>query len=144
MKMIATTATLACALLLAGTAAAEDGSGALSATLSGANEVPGPADPDGSGSARITFVEGAENLCFDIAVRDIGAPTMAHIHTGAAGTGGGPPVVRLGTPVGGVARGCVAAPPAVVAAIRANPAAYFVNIHNAEFPAGAIRGQLGG
>ncbi len=29
-----------------------------------------------------------------------------------------------------------------VAEILANPSAYYVNVHNAEFPSGAIRGQL--
>lgn len=143
MKMLATMATAACALAAVG-AAAQSGSGALAATLTGATEVPGPADPDGSGSARITFADGAENVCFDIAVRDIAPATMAHIHGGPAGEEGGPPLVMLAAPSSGTARGCIAAPPATVAAIRANPEAYFVNIHNAEFPGGAIRGQLGG
>ena len=30
----------------------------------------------------------------------------------------------------------------VVADILANPEDYYVNVHNAEFPSGAIRGQL--
>jgi hypothetical protein len=141
MKMLATMATAACALMLAGAAPAPGGSATLSATLSGATEVPGPADPDGSGSASITFADG--NVCFHIVARDIAPATMAHIHGGAAGAEGGPPVVRLGTPTSGEARGCVAAPPAIVEAIKANPSAYFVNVHNAEFPGGAIRGQLG-
>lgn len=143
MKTPATIATAGFALLLAGAATPQDGDGALAATLSGASEVPGPADPDGSGSARISFAQGPENVCFHILARDIAPATMAHIHGGPAGAEGGPPVVRLGTPTSGEARGCVAAPQAIVDAIRANPSAYFVNVHNAEFPGGAIRGQLG-
>lgn len=144
MKALGMIAIGACALALGSHATAQPGSGTLGAALLGSNEVPGPADPDGSGSARISFAAGAENLCFEIVVRDIAPATMAHIHGGPAGETGGPPVVRLGAPTSGEARGCVAAPQAVVDAIRANPGAYFVNIHNAEYPGGAIRGQLGG
>jgi hypothetical protein len=142
MRKFSVIAVATCALALAGGAMAQSGGGGLGATLSGAGEVPGPADPDGSGSARITFVDG--NVCFHIIARDIAPATMAHIHVGAAGAEGGPPVVRLGTPASGEARGCVAAPAEIVEAIKANPSAYFVNVHNAEFPGGAIRGQLGG
>lgn len=143
MKRLGVFAVAAGALALAGAAQAQNSDGALSATLSGATEVPGPADPDGSGSARITFAEGVENVCFHIVARDIGPATMAHIHGGAAGAEGGPPVVRLAAPTSGESSGCVAAPQPIVDAIRANPSAYFVNVHNAEFPGGAIRGQLG-
>lgn len=122
--------------------AAGSGDSGLKAALSGAAEVPGPADPDGSGSASIRFADGAENLCYEIKVSDIAPATMAHIHTGAAGEGGGPPVVALGAPTQGASSGCVAASPAIVDKIRADPAGYFVNIHNSEFPGGAVRGQL--
>lgn len=137
-------AAAACVFTLAGAAAAQGGQSALTAALTGATEVPGPADSEGSGSARITFAEGPENLCFEIVVRDIAPATMAHIHGGPAGAAGGPPVVRLAAPTSGQSQGCVAAPQPIVDAIRADPSAYFVNIHNAEFPGGAIRGQLAG
>lgn len=139
----ASLAVAAGAIALCGfTAGAAPDQPALTTTLSGANQVPGPGDPDGSGSARITFADGAENVCFEIAVRDIAPATMAHIHGGSAGEAGGPPVVDLAAPSSGEAKGCVAAPNPIVDAIRADPSAFFVNIHNAEFPGGAIRGQL--
>src|SRR5207247_3643269 len=60
----------------------------LTATMTGANEVP-PADPDGSGTATFRMIHGAAVMCFTIAVKDITLPaTAAHIHQGAAGVNG--------------------------------------------------------
>ena len=38
--------------------------------------------------------------------------------------------------------GCTTVDPGLVAAIVADPEAYYVNVHNAPFPNGALRGQL--
>ena len=51
-------------------------------------------------------------------------------------------VIPLLAPVNGKSSGAVAAAPALLAAIVANPAGYYVNVHNAEYPGGAVRGQL--
>ena len=40
------------------------------------------------------------------------------------------------------AKGCATASMAVAGAIKKNPAAYYVNVHNTKYPAGALRGQL--
>jgi hypothetical protein len=51
--------------------------------------------------------------------------------------------VPLTTPdAAGKSSGCATVGQPVVAAILANPADYYVNVHNAEFPGGAVRGQL--
>ncbi len=113
----------------------------MTASLTGAQEVPGPGDPDGSGTAEITIVDATDNVCFDIRVRNIAPATAAHIHRGLPGEAG-PAVVPLQPPDDGSAEGCLNAPGALADEIEANPAAFYVNIHNAEFPAGAIRGQL--
>ncbi len=111
------------------------------ASLTGSQEVPGPGDPDGSGRAEITVVDATDNICYDIEVRNIAPATAAHIHRGAPGEAG-PPVVTLEAPSDGDAKGCIAAPGALADEINANPAAFYVNIHNSEFPGGAVRGQL--
>jgi hypothetical protein len=50
--------------------------------------------------------------------------------------------VGLDTPKGGSAKGCKTADAAVVKDIMGNPANYYVNVHNAAYPKGAVRGQL--
>lgn len=114
----------------------------FTASMTGSQEVPGPGDPDGSGSAEITIVDATDNVCWDVNVRDIAPATAAHIHRGAAGASG-PPVVTLEAPTDGSNEGCVSAPGALADEIEANPAAFYVNVHNAEYPNGAVRGQLG-
>ena len=113
----------------------------MTASLTGAQEVPGPGDTDGSGTAEITIVDGTDNVCYDLNVRNIAPATAAHIHRGMRGEAG-PPVVTLEAPTDGGAEGCVSAPGALADEIEANPVAFYVNVHNAEFPNGAVRGQL--
>jgi hypothetical protein len=112
----------------------------LDADLTGGAEVPGPGDPDGSGEAFLDLV-GDGLLCVRVQVRGIGTPTAAHIHDGAPGVAG-PIVVTLPTPTFNAASDCVDVAPEVYADIAANPGDFYVNVHNAEFPAGAVRGQL--
>jgi len=112
----------------------------LSATLSGANVV-GGGDSDGSGFAALTFA--GTQLTYTILVSNVSAPTAAHIHQGAAGVDGGVVVNFDPTFVGGAATGTVTDLDSnEVAAILANPSGYYVNVHNADFTGGAIRGQL--
>lgn len=114
----------------------------LSATLTGAAEAPGPGDADGSGTAHVTLNQGQGEVCFELTVSDIEPAFAAHIHVGAAGVPG-PVVVGLSAPTSGSSSGCVTGvDPELIKDIRQNPEGYYVNVHNAEFPAGAVRGQL--
>ena len=114
----------------------------LTATLTGANEVPA-ADPDGSGTATFRMIHGAAVMCFTIAVKDITLPaTAAHIHQGAAGVNGNIVVPLKAPDASGAASGCVNSSRSLVAAILANPGGYYANVHTTDYPAGAIRGQL--
>lgn len=113
----------------------------LTATLTGAAEVPGPGDPDGSGTATVAVNQGQGEVCFVLTVADIAPATAAHIHRGTAGVAG-PVVVFLVPPTDGTSTGCASADRGLLKAIRQNPEDYYVNVHNADFPAGAVRGQL--
>jgi hypothetical protein len=109
--------------------------------LSGANEVPGPGDADGTGTASLTFDPEQGEICYEITVSNIGEATAAHIHQGAAGASGGP-VVNMDVATNGL-DGCVTGVSRdVMAPILANPSGYYFNVHTAEFGAGAVRGQV--
>lgn len=113
----------------------------LSAALTGPEEVP-PGDPDGSGSAEFTFNPGRGRVCFELEVADIAPATAAHIHLGGPGVAG-PVVIPLTAPTDGSSSGCVHdVDPELIDAIKKNPGDYYVNVHNAEYPPGAVRGQL--
>ena len=113
----------------------------FSTVLTGAAEVPGPGDPDGSGTARITINVGQRTLCYELRVSNIAPATAAHIHEAPADKAG-PVVVPLAAPTGGSSSGCVTLDRDALKEIAKNPDDYYVNVHNAEFPAGAVRGQL--
>jgi hypothetical protein len=114
-------------------------------TLSGSEEVPGPGDPNGKGFATLD-VYNAGLVCYTLKVQAIDAPTAAHIHEAPAGEAGGVVVdlrIDLAERSGNRITYCANAAEDVAADIRANPADYYVNIHNPAYPGGAIRGQLG-
>jgi hypothetical protein len=119
----------------------------LATTLNGAAEVnasgvPNQGDPDGSGVARVTLNQGQGQVCVDITVANIEQPTLVHIHAAPAGRNG-PVVVDFTALISGfTVNGCVSADPALIKQIRQHPELYYVNVHNASFQAGAVRGQL--
>jgi hypothetical protein len=141
---VSTLPALALAGALVGSTAADAVSYRSSATLTGAAEVPGPGDPDGSGTARVNVRVGLAQACFTIRVTGVEVPTAAHIHEGSA-TEAGPVVVSLTAPRNGVATGCTNADPALRPVLRdigLHPRNYYVNVHSQAYPAGAVRGQL--
>jgi len=113
----------------------------LKATLTGSAEVPGPGDADGTGRVTLTLSAGKNQICYELAVSNVGNATAAHIHSGAADVAG-PVLVMLKAPENGSAKDCVALEQDKILDIIKNPDHYYVNVHNADFPDGAIRGQL--
>lgn len=129
------------AMVAVAPSAASAGGRPLATALTGAAERPGPGDPDGTGTARLTLNSGQEEICFTLEVTGIAPATAAHIHEAPVDEAG-PVVVGLAAPTNGSSSGCVAVDRDLVKDIRNNPTDYYVNVHNAEFPAGAVRGQL--
>lgn len=138
MKIFAVVLVLLATPFVAGLAAA-DGSAAGApriTSLSGAESV-GGADTDGTGFAAVTLNVGQQRVCWSITWQDIATPFAAHIHKAPAGVNGGVVV-----PFDPIAGGCTNADPALIQNIIDFPDQYYVNLHNADFPVSAIRGQL--
>jgi hypothetical protein len=114
-------------------------------TIAMTGEAESPAgDGVTTGTATVRLRAGQGQVCYTIATTNGEPAVAAHIHSGATGVAG-PVVVPLGTPdASGKSKGCAGADRKVVASILANPVGFYVNVHTAAFPAGAIRGQLTG
>ncbi len=124
------------------------------APMLGSNEVPGPGDPaSGRGFVDFSIPTTANgDLCYRSTIFRTGEITSGHIHTGAAGVAGDVlvdleigsvwPVTPHGSAQGWNLEGCSPAGDDALAAIAADPVGHYVNLHNAEFPAGAVRAQL--
>ncbi|MFG2649851.1 CHRD domain-containing protein [Streptomyces sp. NPDC048436] len=142
-------------------AVADSGSGSggasFVASLNGANEVPvqgGPAVGDKDGRAlEFVRVEG-DKVSVTVKWRGTGKPTALHLHQGAKGTNGGIKVdftKLLSTKgTGSEATGkshrvtgtVTVDDAALLAELKTNPGGFYANLHTAEFPGGAVRGQL--
>jgi len=133
--------------------------------MSPANEVPAitNADASGSGTATIaltvtkdgggTVTSATANIQITVAGFPAGTTfTDAHIHNGAAGSNAGVFVsaglsageLTLTNGTGSVTKNGISVPADRAAAILANPAGHYFNVHTGLNPAGAIRGQLAG
>jgi hypothetical protein len=133
-------------LAVAGAASAGNGGRPLSTTLAGANEAPGPGDPNATGEADLRLNQGQRRVCFEVSWANVdGTVTAGHIHLAPVGVAG-PIVVPLfsGSFAGTDATsGCVQdVDRGLIKAIRKHPSAYYVNVHSTDFPDGAARGQL--
>jgi hypothetical protein len=118
------------------------------AVLTAEDEVPpcAPAGNDARGVAVFHVVdEAAGTVRWKLVANNIpGNTTAAHIHLAPKGTAGGvvqPLPFTPGEEQGVIGRGTFTNP-ALLAAIRANPQNYYVNVHSSVCAAGVIRGQL--
>jgi CHRD domain-containing protein len=119
----------------------QQGGRPITITLTGAAEVPGPGDPDGTGTVKITLNPGKSQVCYELTVAKIAPASGAHIHEGAADKAG-PPILTLTPPANGSSKECAPLAQEKIMDIIRSPGSFYVNVHNAEFPKGALRGQL--
>ena len=135
----------------------------LHAPLDGSSEVPASGDmselvgdANGMGHAYVFGIDNDEStLCYSLTVKGIqlvpvGEGLAAHIHEGAMDANG-PVVAALAGPEGGTAADCLTegeegkfptGETGIVQRILNNPENFYVNVHNPQYPDGAVRGQL--
>jgi CHRD domain-containing protein len=110
-------------------------------------------DPDGSGVANVRLNSDRDLVCYSIVVRNIGAPTEPAPGVGSAHIHGPLPSHGIAIDLDTVfmstgtstyfARDCVSADTDTIDAVLANPELFYVNVHNVQFPGGAVQGSLG-
>jgi hypothetical protein len=128
------------------------------AELKSANENPPITDAESTCAGTATVTLNPTSVKFDVTITGCPATTainIGHIHEGATGVNGG---VKISTGLaagdltltgGGVTFSKTATPAgppawdaALITAIMANPAGYYVNFHSTAHGGGVIRGQL--
>jgi hypothetical protein len=134
---IALIAALAAAVFAVGASAAM--SPVVSSKLTGGAETP-KGSPNGSGLAVIHLNAAKGTVCWQFSkLKGVTGPNAAHIHKGGKGVAG-PVFIALGGKF--AMKGCATASKSSITAVESKPGAYYVNVHNAKYPGGAVRGQL--
>jgi hypothetical protein len=144
-SMLAAALALAAAIALPAVAAGGAPAVQLSAKLKGNAEVPEPGDPNGRGEAFFSVKPAKRKICFQVSWVKIQQPNAAHIHKGGEDVAGPVKVLLFGgAPPSDIVEGCVKnLKRKLVRRIARRPQNFYVNVHNPEYPNGAIRGQLG-
>jgi len=162
--LILASATIAAlAFLSSNSSASASGAVTFFAVLNGQNECDGGTPPEchhgdlnAYGAATILLIPApTPTVCFGLVVNRLSNVTLAHIHAGASGVNGAIVITLTpaGAPVSGNPNGwggCSSGGDVTageIAAIKANPQNFYVNVHTQGtppngFPNGAIRGQL--
>ena len=135
-----TLATLCAAALVITFVGATPASAAPAIPLNGEQEA-AAADDDGHGF--FTYDVDGTTFCWTLEWGGIDTAFAAHVHKAPRNVAG-PIVIPLsvGDGSGAPISGCTQIDAALATDLAANPKAYYVNVHNAPFPGGAIRGQL--
>ena len=110
----------------------------LGAKLSGKNEVP-KGSRSAHGIVNLTLSTKKRQVCWTFELAGVSKPQVAHIHKGRPGASG-PVFIALGRAY--KTKGCTSASKSSIEAVESHPNAYYVNVHNAKFPNGVVRGQL--
>lgn len=144
-RHVAMIAAVGCAAFLPGSAGAGvSGKVVLTTQMGGKVEVPaGSGDPDGKGFVAVKVNPSKGKLCFGMEWERITDPSAAHIHKAPRGSAGSIKFTLFegttSSPIDGCFRGVKFN---FLNKLATNPEAWYVNLHNSEYPDGAIRGQL--
>ncbi len=116
-----------------------DLSSATTTAVTGVARAPAGAR-NASGRAVISVNASSNELCWTFSqLKNVGAPTVARIYRAAA-----PGSWRYGYPLGHPykASGCIPENSVFLGLLGAKPQEFYVSIHTARFPGGAVRGQI--
>jgi hypothetical protein len=116
----------------------------LESKLSGKKEIPGPGDTDAKGEGAFTVNVPKGKFKYFVEFEDMDDPDAAHIHKGDKANAGPVKIPLFEDEVTqSPAQGVVTdVRERLLKKIAKNPQDWYVNLHNEEFPDGAIRGQL--
>ena len=101
--------------------------------------------PDTGAFGLFSYRIRGDQLCYTLIVRNLTMPAVAgHIHQGAAGTNGPVVIPLVVKPARTFTEITCVTPttPGILDKLAANPSGFYVNVHDATYPAGEIRGQL--
>ena len=133
---------LVAATSLAGAAMAQDNLAYIGTSMFGEQEVGHEGageDASGDFSAELDLDNG--RICYMLEVEGLDDFTAAHIHEGGQGKNG-PPVMSLELLGDDGEDVCADADVELLKKIARNQKRYYVNVHTAAYPMGAVRGQL--
>jgi len=111
----------------------------VSAKMTGSQEH--PKGEEGARGVAVVHLDAAKGkVCWQFTkLVKVVKPTAAHIHKGPKGKSG-PVFIPFGAKY--KPKGCTTATKSQITAVESNPSAFYVNIHNKEYPNGTVRGQL--
>jgi hypothetical protein len=152
-RAILTGGVVAALLVIGAPAVSADQAQVYAAEMTGSQVVPGPGDPDGTGTALITLDSSAGTLCasvhtenvtevepyspiFSILLFDVG-PQPLPDHPGAVAL-----TISGAETTNPDFEGCRAVSADLIKLIRKFPERFFVQVHTVPWTEGAIRGQL--
>ncbi len=133
---------LALAAAVAGGALAA-GTVETTAKLTAGQVVPGPGEKGGNGKATIEVKKSKRKVCFEITFKNIAEPNSGNLHKGVKGEKGPRKIDFFTKPTASPAEGCVKkVKKKLLNKVQNHPENFYVQLHNTQFPDGAIRGQL--
>ena len=112
--------------------------------FSGDQVVPGPGDSDGPGGVFVSLGTKTGTLCFFADTANVSTPLIVvHLHRGPRGQQGEVVVDLHGPSTDPDVSGCLTLERELVKDISRNRENYYMDMHNEQFPSGALRAQLG-
>ena len=113
----------------------------LTASGNGSNETP-PAAAGDTIAATLDIDPQAGTITYTVSFQGTEPVVASHIHKGLAGVSGPVVVMFDAAVINAHGTATITVPKSLAAAILANPAGYYVNVHTKSHLSGAARGQL--